>query len=151
MEEEVKEFGTNDPAAVPKKERKRVSKTFLVMGATRQGKSTFINSLCGKTICKEGEKYGAQRSTTYQIAANKFNLDNYDDNEDYTIQIIDTVGFFDTDGQYTDREIGHLIMKELIGEGEDHRSNEERLNYVQNLFPDKIDAILMVEKATATF
>jgi hypothetical protein len=34
MAEEVKEFGPIDPI-VPKKERKRVYKTFLVVGATR--------------------------------------------------------------------------------------------------------------------
>jgi len=66
MAEEVKGFGPNDHVhVVPKKERKRVYKTFLVVGATRMGKSTLINSLCGKTICEEGEPFGELQSTTY--------------------------------------------------------------------------------------
>ena len=49
------------------------------------GKSTLINSLCGKTICQEGEPFGELQSTTYKITANKFNMDGYDDEEDYTV------------------------------------------------------------------
>ena len=151
MEEEVKGFGPNDPIVTQKeRKRKRVYKTFLVVGATRMGKSTLINSLCGKTICEEGEPFGELQSTTYQITANKFNLDGYDDEEDYTIQIIDTIGFIDTRCQYTDREIGEKIMQELIDEAEDHRSSEARRGSVSSKVqvPDKIDAILMVERAT---
>jgi hypothetical protein len=65
MEEEVKGFGPNDHPAVPKQERKRVDKTFLTVGVTRTGKSSLINSMCGKTICEEGEPFGDLHSTTY--------------------------------------------------------------------------------------
>ena len=80
-------------------------------------------------------------------------MDGYDDEEDYTIQIIDTIGFLDNKFKYTDKQIGEEIMKELIGEGEDHKSPEGRRGSVYNkaLVPDKIDAILMVERFTNPF
>jgi septin family protein len=67
------------------------------------GKSSFINSMCGKTICKEGKPFGAPVSTTYNINMYTFNVDGIDDEEDYTINIIDTIGFIDTSVLYTDR------------------------------------------------
>ena len=70
---------------------------------------------------------------------------------DYTVQIIDTIGFWDTQVKYTDNEICEMIMEELIGGG----GNLEVINLDMNEgtvrpfhAPDKIDAILLVERST---
>jgi ribosome biogenesis GTPase A len=44
--------------------RKRVLKTFLTLGPSRVGKSSFINALAGKPICIVGKSSGSQQSTT---------------------------------------------------------------------------------------
>ena len=49
--------------------RRRVLKTFLTLGPTRMGKSSFINALAGKPIfirpiCVVGKSSGSQQSTT---------------------------------------------------------------------------------------
>jgi ribosome biogenesis GTPase A len=44
--------------------RRRVLKTFLTLGPTRMGKSSFINALAGKPICVVGKSSGSQHSTT---------------------------------------------------------------------------------------
>ena len=70
---------------------------------------------------------------------------------DYTVQIIDTIGLWDTRFRYTDHEFYEMIMEELIGGG----GNLEVINLDENkgtvspfLAPDQIDAILLFERAT---
>ena len=70
---------------------------------------------------------------------------------DYTVQIIDTIGFWDTKVLYTDNQICEMIMEELIGGG----GNLEVINLDKKedtvrpfQAPDNIDAILLVERAT---
>jgi hypothetical protein len=70
---------------------------------------------------------------------------------DYTVQIIDTIGFWDTRCAYTDNQICEMIMEELIGGG----GNLEVINLDKNegtvrafQAPDQIDAILLLERAT---
>ena len=69
------------------------------------GKSSFINALAGKPICEVGKSSGSQQSTTTKICAYQFDLDDLDEEVDYTVQIIDTIGFRDTRGIYTDNQI----------------------------------------------
>jgi septin family protein len=101
--------------------KKRELKTFLAVGPTRQGKSSFINALAGKPLCVVGkdEKAKAKMSTTSQIRAFQFDLDNINDKVDYTVQIIDTIGFWDNRLLFTDKQICEMIMEELVGGGSD--------------------------------
>lgn len=133
------------------KTKKRLLKTFLTVGPTRMGKSSLINSLAGKPICVVGKAFGKQESTTTQIRAFQFDIDNADDEFNYTVQIIDTIGFWDTRCAYTDNQICEMIMEELIGGG----GNLEVINLDKNegvvrqfQAPDQIDGILLLEIAT---
>jgi hypothetical protein len=70
---------------------------------------------------------------------------------DYTVQIIDTIGFWDTRCAYSDNKICEMIMEELIGGGGNLEvinldNNESKVRPFQA--PDQIDAILLVERAT---
>jgi hypothetical protein len=74
-----------------------------------------------------------------------------DEEVDYTVQMIDTIGFWDTRCAYTDNQICEMIMEELIGGG----GNLEVINLDKNegtvrtfQAPDQIDAILLLERAT---
>jgi hypothetical protein len=51
-----------------------------------------------------------------------------DEEVDYTVQIIDTIGFWDTKFAYTDNEICEMVMEELIGGG----CNLEVINLDEN-------------------
>ena len=124
------------------------------MGPTRFGKSSLVNAIAGKPICVVGKGAGGQQSTTSKISAYQFDIDDLDEEVDYTIQIIDTIGFWDTRCIYTDKEICEMIMEELIGGG----GNLEVINLDKNegtvrpfQAPDQIDAILMLERATGVF
>ena len=81
------------------------------------GKSSIVNALAQKPICVVGKNTGKQESTTTQIRAYQFDVDDIDDEVDYTVQIIDTIGFQDTRCAFTDNEICELIMEELVGGG----------------------------------
>ena len=71
---------------------------------------------------------------------------------DYTVQIIDTIGFWDTRVAYTDHEFYEMIMEELIGGGgnlEVNNLDENKGTVVRPfLAPDQIDAIFLFERAT---
>jgi len=81
------------------------------------GKSSFINTLAGSPICVVGADDGMDDSTTTMIRAYQFDLDDVDDEVNYTIQIIDTIGFGDTLKRYTDTQISEYILQEIIGGG----------------------------------
>ena len=82
-----------------------------------------------------------------------FNVDGIDDEEDYTIQIIDTIGFEDTSCKYTDKQIGEMIMQEVMGQAEEHISPNDRRGsvFLNAQVPNKIDAILIVDRATGSY
>jgi hypothetical protein len=76
-----------------------------------------------------------------------------DEEVDYTVQIIDTIGFWDTRVAYSDNQICEIIMEELIGGG----GNLEVINLNENEGivrpfqpPDQIDAILLLERPTGS-
>jgi hypothetical protein len=74
-----------------------------------------------------------------------------DEEVNYTVQIIDTIGFWDTRCNYKDKQICEMIMEELIGGGGTLEvinldKNEGTVRPFQP--PDQIDAILLLEIGT---
>lgn len=91
---------------------------FVLIGPTRSGKSTFINSILGENVAKEGIK-GEIESTTTKIS-NYVQIQKGDshplkrflkdgENTDLIVNFVDTMGLFDSELKYTNKEISDLI------------------------------------------
>ncbi len=126
----------------PKRRAVVQEKLFLLVGPTRSGKSTFINTVLGQVEAVEGQNRSA-RSTTREIKVhNKINstvqerLDELFPGQGITkINFIDTIGFRDTSVKYTDKEIQEMIKSELLGDTP----------------CDQIDAIFIMDNALDTY
>jgi len=95
-----------DPMRLPEVK----DKMFVLVGPTRSGKSTFINTLIGSTVAEEG-KANTIISTTKEVQ-------NYRDlrvvhaeeelfpgQKEAKLNFMDTIGFGDTAVDFTDEEI----------------------------------------------
>ena len=140
METQVKTglvpMSENPPVQVKENtEKKRIEKTFLVMGPTHSGKSSIINTFSKQEMCPVGKNTGVQKSTNIEINAYQFNLD-----DDYSLQFIDTIGYFDFDVKYSNEKIGEMIMELIVSgqkqievrdpkEKEAHDQKEKEVHY----------------------
>lgn len=87
--------------------------SFILLGSSQSGKSSFINTLSGCVIAAVGEGDGSSCTTTTK---------RYDINSQVLgahVQIIDFPGFIDSDLEFTDNDILNLLkgeMSKLISE-----------------------------------
>jgi septin family protein len=103
---------TDDEDYNPMKMPEVKDKLFVLVGPTRAGKSTFINTLLGHQVAVEGKNESCH-STTKEIS-NYNNLKILHDagvgemlagQDSIKFNFMDTVGFGDTAVTYTDEEI----------------------------------------------
>jgi len=80
------------PLTIPFGTKPRLIKTLLVVGPSRAGKSTFCNVLAGRNVQMEGKR-NTRDGCTKNIRIIQFDRDDISDTVNYTIQIIDTIGF----------------------------------------------------------
>ena len=88
------------------------------MGPTRSGKSTFINSILGATLAKEGEEESIYSTTrvidSYSGKVSKDMLHLFPGMNEVTLTFIDTMGFGDATVLFDDAEINELIKAALL-------------------------------------
>lgn len=99
---------------------------FVLIGPTRSGKSTFINTVLGKPVAQEG-KERTYHSCTREVA-NYCNMQLEPENQallskvtnsnegepPVILNFLDTIGLGDTSVTYTDEEIQELVKAELL-------------------------------------
>ena len=113
---------------------------FVLVGPTRAGKSTFINTILGRQVAEEGASksfYSTTReianyceltaNSTHQKVLNSC-IPN-DGNTQLILNFMDTIGLGDVKVEYTDEEIQELVKAELI----------------EKTLCTKIDAVLLFE------
>ena len=90
---------------------------FVLVGPTRAGKSTFINTLLGREVAKEGAERNYYSTTKeisnysdLQVDAGQLHkimggMPDVDPNTRIVLNFIDTIGLGDTQVTFTDEEI----------------------------------------------
>ena len=93
---------------------------FVVIGPSRSGKSTFINTMLGTAVAAVGQE-DDYYSTTRDITNYKWHKSSPDafralgiDNEPMVLNFVDTIGLRDVLVNFTDEEISELVKAELM-------------------------------------